>query len=287
LQLTATFTNTIAFYTRRSLEFRHIANRTVVSVAVQNAATSLLFSEAWIKVVDIMQLSAFAAVEPSDLIPTSLADLVEQCNVHPHGPEVERDVTQQDLLAAMAYKVQQEASKYLKPVGHSTSTASPSAALEVMHPLSAFALLRSTLLLLKLIELVTSAAQTPQIRPAETALWAVALQIRNALTVFSKTPAAGHLQQREQQLCIVLAGVLVSVQQKMVGEDEQAWQIIEDDDVRRMQLALCCSLESMLASLHPQPVACKIVEQGKHCLLLPHHMTCLATRQARSRARSK
>jgi len=236
-----------------------------VSVAVQNAATSILFSEAWIKVVDIAQLSAFAAVEPSDLVPTSLADLIEQWSVH--GPEMERDLTQQDLLAAMAYKFQQETSKYLKqkPVGHSTSTASPSAAPVVMHPLSAFALLRSTLLLLKLIELDTSAAQTPQIRPAETALWAVVLQIRNALTAFSKRPAAAHLQQREQQLCIVLAGVVVSVQQNLVGEDEQAWQIIEDDDVRRMQLALCCSLASMLASLHPQPVARKIVEQGKHC----------------------
>ena len=263
--MTAVFQNTIAFYLRRSLEFRHIADQTVVSVAVQNAATSILFSEAWIKVVDIAQLSAFAAVEPSDLIPTSLADVVEQCNVH--GPEVESDVTQQDLLAAMAYKFQLEVSKHLtqKAVEHSTSTASPSADPTVMHPLSAFALLCSALLLLKLIELDTSAAQTHHIRPAETALWAVVLQIRNALTMFSKTPAAAHLQQREQQLCTVLAGVLVSVQQNLVGEDEQAWQIIEYHDVRRMQLALCCSLELMLASLHPQPVACKIVEQGKHC----------------------
>ncbi|KAL0047080.1 hypothetical protein WJX82_005974 [Trebouxia sp. C0006] len=30
----------------------------------------------------------------------------------------------------------------------------------------------------------------------------------------------------------------------------------------QLELALCCSLELMLASLHPQPVACKIVEQG-------------------------
>jgi len=236
-----------------------------VSAAVQNAATSLLFSEAWIQVVDITQFSAFAAVEPSDLVPTSLADLAEQWSVH--GPERDCDPTQQDLLAAMVYEFQQETSKYLKqkPIGHSTSTASPSAAPVVMHPLSAFTLLRSTLLLLKLIELVTSAAQTPQIRPAETALWAIVLQICNALTMFSKAPAAAHLQQREQQLCTVLAGVLVSVQQNLVGEDEQAWQTIEDDDVRRRQLALCCSLALMLASLHPQPVACKIVEQGKHC----------------------
>ncbi len=242
----------------------------VVSMAAQNAVTNLLCSEAWVKVVDVTQLSAFAAVEPSDLVPTSLADLVEQWNVH--GSEMERDLMQQDLLAAMAYKFQQETSKYLKPVGHSTSTASPSTSPVVMQPLSAFALLRSTLLLLKLIELVTSAAQTPQIRPVETALWAVALQTRNALTTFSKTPAAAHLQQQEQQLCTVLAGVLVSVQQNLVGDYEQAWQIIEDDDVRRMQLAVCCSLASILASLHPQPVACKIVEQGKHCLP-PHHMT--------------
>ncbi len=274
--MTAVFKKTIAFYTRRSLEFKHIADRVVVSFAVQNAATSLLFSEAWVKVVDVTQLSAFAAVEPSDLVPTSLADLVEQWNVH--GPEMERDLSQQGLLATMAYTFQQETSKYLKqkPVGHSTSSASPSAAPKVLHPLSAFALLRSTLLLLKLIELVTSAAQTPQIRPAETALWAVMLQIRNALAAFSKTPAAAHLQQQEQHLCTVLASVLVSVQQNLVGEDEQAWQIIEGDDVRRMQLAVCCSLASMLVSLHPQAVACKIVEQGKHCLLPPHHMTCLA-----------
>ena len=148
-----------------------------------------------------------------------------------------------------------------------------------MHPLSAFTLLRSTLLLLKLIELVTCAAHTPQIRPAEAALWAVVLQICNALTAFSKTPAAAQLHQQEQQLSTVLAGILVSVQQILVGEDEQAWQIIEDDDVRCMQLALCCSLASMLVSLHPQPVACKIVEQGKHCFLLLHLITCLVTRQ--------
>ncbi len=173
LRLTAVFQNSIAFYLRRSLEFSHNADRTVESVAVQDAATSILFSKAWTKVVDIKQLSAFAAVEPSDLIPTSLADLVEQCNVH--GPEVERDVTQQDLLAAIACKFQQETAKHLtqKAVEHNTSTASPSADPVVLHPLSAFALLRSTLLLLKLIELDTSAADTPQIRPVETALWAV------------------------------------------------------------------------------------------------------------------
>ncbi len=287
--MTAVFKNTIAFYLRRSLEFRHIADQTVVSVAVRNAATSILFSKAWTKVVDITQLSAFAAVKPIDLIPTSLADLVEQFNVH--GPEVERDVMQQDLLAAMACKFQQETSKRLtqKAVEHSTSTASPSADPINLHPLSAFALLRSTLLLLKLIELDTSAAHTPQVRPAETALWAVVLQICNALTAFSKTPAAAHLQQREQQLCTVLAGVVVSVQQNLVGDVEQAWQTIEDNDVRRMQLALCCSLASMLASLHPQPVACKIVEQGKHCpcccivclaLLLCEKTSSVVTKQA-------
>ena len=80
--MTATFKTTIAFYTRRSLEFRHIANRTDVSAAAQNAATSLLFSEAWVKVVDVTQLSAFASAAPSDLVPTSLADLVEQRNMH-------------------------------------------------------------------------------------------------------------------------------------------------------------------------------------------------------------
>ena len=257
-----------------------------MSVAVQNAATSLLFSKAWIEAVDIAQLSAFAAAEPSDLVPPNLADLVEQWNVR--SPGMERDLTQQDLLAAMVYEFRQETSKYLKqkPIGHSTSTASPSATSVVLHPLSAFTLLRSTLLLLKLIELVTSAAQTPETQPAEAALWAIVLEICNALTVFSKAPAAAHLQQQEQQLCTVLAGVLVSVQQSLVGEDEQAWQIIEGDDARRMQLALCCSLASMLASLHPQPVACKIVEQGKLDALAAtsYDLPCsLVTRHARLR----
>ena len=72
-----------------------------MSAAAQNAATSLLFSEAWVKVVDVTQLSAFASAAPSDLVPTSLADLVEQRNMH--GPQMERELTQRDLLAAMAF----------------------------------------------------------------------------------------------------------------------------------------------------------------------------------------
>ena len=230
-----------------------------MSAAVQQSVKDLLFLDLWLSVETTPQLCGFAAVSPSDLVPHSLASFVDRKDAH-----IDSSLAAQGRLAALASILQQEAARHLEHMLLFRANFVLSSA--AFHPVNAFALLRSTLLLLKLIQLVTSPEHTAETEPAEAALWSVLQSVCEAAREVQEQSDA-PIQQQEQQLCVLLIGVVVSVQKQLFGfvdgwMDEEAWKLKENSDKRRSQLGICCSLQATLLSLYPEPVSSEIVKQG-------------------------